>query len=77
MNKYSKYGNNHRQSPYINKNGLRKGSSSNIRGTGASNTDSELYGNGPGHLNTIHSRPGPTNIGVGSRNASISLAQRQ
>ena len=35
------------------------------------NTDSELY------APSIHARPGPTAIGSGSRNASISLAQRQ
>lgn len=42
--------------------------------TGASNTDSELYGNG---ASSIHARPGPTGIGAGSRNVSLSLAQRQ
>jgi len=38
-----------------------------MRGTGASNTDSELLG-APGGLGTIHSRPGPTGIGQGSTN---------
>lgn len=78
MNKYSKFGsNNARQSPYLSKAGARKGSSSNLRGTGASNTDSELYGNGGG-IQPLHARPGQqSNIGIGSRNASISLAQRQ
>ena len=44
-----------------------------MRGTGASNTDSELYGNAGG-LTSIHARPGPTGIGQGSHNASRSLA---
>ena len=58
MNKYSKFAsNNARQSPYLSKAGARKGSSSNLRGTGASNTDSELYGNGGG-IQPLHARPG-------------------
>jgi len=46
-----------------------------MRGTGASNTDSELL-NGPGGLHSIHSRPGPTGIGQGTGAASRSLAER-
>lgn len=73
MNKYSKYGNN-RQSPYISK-GLagQRDRSSKLLNTGATaaNTDSELY------APSIHARNGPTAIGSGSRNVSISLAQRQ
>jgi hypothetical protein len=72
MNKYSKYGGN-RQSPYISK-GLagQRDRSSKLLNTGATaNTDSELY------APSIHARNGPTAIGSGSRNASVTLAQRQ
>jgi len=74
LQKYSKYPGN-RQSPYVSKAGLRN-QSSKMRGTGASNTDSELYGNQPSMI-ANHSRPGPTGIGQGSKNISLSRAQRQ
>jgi hypothetical protein len=77
VNKYSKYGN--RQSPYISKNPAganvvamqRDRSSKLLLNTGVANTDSELY------APSIHARQGPTAIGSGSRNAPVSLQQRQ
>lgn len=63
LQKYSKVIN--RQNPYTNKAGLRNGSSSVLRGVGAPNTDSELYSNG---VHGIRARPGPTGIGLGSKN---------
>ena len=70
MSKYSKLGN--RQSPYINKAGVRNNSV--LRSKENAKTDSELY---QGQTKSIHHRSGPTGIGGGSRNASLTLAQRQ
>jgi hypothetical protein len=50
---------------------IQRDRSSKLLNVGIANTDSELY------APSIHARQGPTAIGSGSRNASISLAQRQ
>lgn len=76
LQKYSKFGN-QRQSPYIKKSGFgNRNASSNMRGTGASNTDSELYGKSNA-TQSLHQRNGNSGIGSGSRNVSVSLAQKQ
>ena len=45
-----------------------------MRGTGASNTDSELYGNGG--IGSLH-RQGNTGIGGGSQSLAVRQAERR
>jgi len=67
--KYSKIGSRH--SPYVNKTGNRNQSSSVLR-SGNANTDSEMYNQA-----SIHARPGPTGIGLGSQNVGSSIRREK
>jgi len=72
--KYSKFGT--RVSPYIKQSGNSQNPGVKIQSGGnTANTDSELYG---GKSTALHVRQGANSgIGSGSRNVSVSLAQRQ
>jgi len=71
--KYSKITNRH--SPYINKASQRNQSNSVMRTNGNANTDSEIYA--ANATPSIHARPGPTGIGMGSQNVSSIRNQRE